>query len=336
MPARRLPSTPVSDLIIDILDVGHGSCVVIRTGDSVTLIDTGPGAPILEYLRTEGINALDTVIISHADSDHLGGLAALLGQQVPIKRILWNGDSAKQSAIWHDLVYELDALNRAGLTTADEEARENMLVATADPAVGIDILAPRLQLRRLGANGIDKDGDAIGTNTVSVVARLVVDGEPLLLVPGDLDAVGYKHLKDARGSAITAKYLLLPHHGGLMGTPTETQALVEELVRAVQPEAVFVSNGRGRYDNPRGDVLGAVRAAAPTVPIACTELAVGCSKDPQARVAAGVPFAAGWHRGSACAASTRLTRHSGISTPLDRAAHIDFIRDYVSDPQCLA
>jgi hypothetical protein len=42
----------VTGATITILDVGHGSCVLLASGNDVTVVDTGAGATLLEYLRS--------------------------------------------------------------------------------------------------------------------------------------------------------------------------------------------------------------------------------------------------------------------------------------------
>ena len=74
------------DLTLTLLDVGQGLSMVIQAGDQVTVYDTGPKyssgftaaqAVLLPYLRANGINKIDQLIISHADNDHIGGYDVL-------------------------------------------------------------------------------------------------------------------------------------------------------------------------------------------------------------------------------------------------------------------
>jgi len=68
------------------LDVGQGTSVLVETAHHALLFDAGPGPEsthagervVVPYLRAHGVNALDTLIISHADSDHSGGAPAVL------------------------------------------------------------------------------------------------------------------------------------------------------------------------------------------------------------------------------------------------------------------
>jgi len=60
---------------IDILDVGKADCIVIRSYDKTVMIDTGEKEnlpQIKSYLKANRINAIDTLILSHFDKDHIG------------------------------------------------------------------------------------------------------------------------------------------------------------------------------------------------------------------------------------------------------------------------
>lgn len=75
---------------VTVLDVGQGQAVVAETRDRVLLYDTGPGYPdgrsaaeriVLPFLKSRGVRSVDRLIVSHADLDHAGGLAAILSAQ---------------------------------------------------------------------------------------------------------------------------------------------------------------------------------------------------------------------------------------------------------------
>lgn len=77
-----LACRPAGDGELIFLQVGQGDCAIVRSGDQVILIDSGPSERsaarlILPALRRLRISAIDAVIITHADEDHVGGLARL-------------------------------------------------------------------------------------------------------------------------------------------------------------------------------------------------------------------------------------------------------------------
>lgn len=74
------------DAQVVVLDVGQGLSVVITTAHHTMLYDTGmkfyqggdmAKMVIIPYLATQGISAIDKLVISHPDMDHRGGLASL-------------------------------------------------------------------------------------------------------------------------------------------------------------------------------------------------------------------------------------------------------------------
>ncbi|GEM74879.1 DNA internalization-related competence protein ComEC/Rec2 [Vibrio sagamiensis NBRC 104589] len=80
---------------LDVLDVGHGLAVLIEKNNQWLLYDTGKawsGGSIAErvitpILHQRGVNKLDTLIISHMDSDHSGGREYMEEQFTPRNKI---------------------------------------------------------------------------------------------------------------------------------------------------------------------------------------------------------------------------------------------------------
>ena len=78
-----------------VFDVGQGSSILIETQKHRLLFDTGPvystdsdagDRVVIPYLKSRGIDSLDTIVVSHADSDHSGGLLTLM-RKLPVKTI---------------------------------------------------------------------------------------------------------------------------------------------------------------------------------------------------------------------------------------------------------
>lgn len=78
-----------------VLDVGQGSAIVVQTQQHVLLFDTGMRSSyhsdmgsrvILPFLRTQGITALDWLVLSHDDLDHTGGAFSVL-QNLPVQMV---------------------------------------------------------------------------------------------------------------------------------------------------------------------------------------------------------------------------------------------------------
>ena len=78
-----------------LLDVGQGLATVVQTKNHTLVFDTGAKYSdsfdmgkmvLLPFLRGIGLNAINALIISHADNDHIGGAKALL-KNIKVKQI---------------------------------------------------------------------------------------------------------------------------------------------------------------------------------------------------------------------------------------------------------
>ena len=86
--------------MLTVLDVGQGTAVVIQSGGNTLVYDTGGGDPegsnvanrvILPYLRKSGISAVNTLIVSHGDSDHSAGTSTLVNA-MPVEQLIVGGE----------------------------------------------------------------------------------------------------------------------------------------------------------------------------------------------------------------------------------------------------
>lgn len=63
---------------VAVCDVGQGDAIVIRDSNSYALIDLGPEPePLTRCLNQLGVNRLQLVVLTHFDSDHVGGIEAV-------------------------------------------------------------------------------------------------------------------------------------------------------------------------------------------------------------------------------------------------------------------
>ncbi|MGC0153118.1 DNA internalization-related competence protein ComEC/Rec2 [Chromobacterium vaccinii] len=88
--AYRPPGPAPGAFQATVLDVGQGLSLLVRTADHALLFDTGDGDAgrvVLPQLRGLGIDRLDTLLLSHHDSDHDGAAAGVLSA-LPVERLL--------------------------------------------------------------------------------------------------------------------------------------------------------------------------------------------------------------------------------------------------------
>jgi competence protein ComEC len=79
-----------------LLDVGQGLAAVVHTQSHVLVYDTGPAfrtgrdtgeLVVLPYLHSQGVRSIDTLMVSHGDLDHQGGLQSIM-HAMPVARLL--------------------------------------------------------------------------------------------------------------------------------------------------------------------------------------------------------------------------------------------------------
>ncbi|MCI8374809.1 MAG: MBL fold metallo-hydrolase [Lachnospiraceae bacterium] len=87
---EKPPAETQDPLKITFFDVGKGDAILIETEKACMLIDTGyddTAQVILDYLRQQGRERLDYLVLTHFDKDHVGGADQILGA-VETERIL--------------------------------------------------------------------------------------------------------------------------------------------------------------------------------------------------------------------------------------------------------
>ncbi|MGH7937909.1 MAG: ComEC/Rec2 family competence protein, partial [Bryobacteraceae bacterium] len=94
---------------ITVLDAGAGAAVHLRDGNSDWLFDTGSARDyehfLRDYLHSRGIDRLNGLVLSHGDSLHLGGAAAVLAEFQP-RRVL-DDAAPDHSQVHHSLIVRL-------------------------------------------------------------------------------------------------------------------------------------------------------------------------------------------------------------------------------------
>ena len=95
-PAFRGAAIAQGEVDVTVLDVGQGTAVLVQTARHALLYDTGPAfrggadsgaSVVLPALRGRGLDALDALVLSHGDLDHVGGAATVLAN-VEVRRTL--------------------------------------------------------------------------------------------------------------------------------------------------------------------------------------------------------------------------------------------------------
>ncbi|MCM2496030.1 ComEC/Rec2 family competence protein [Burkholderia glumae] len=323
---------------LTIVDVSHGNCAVLEDGEKVVVFDAASGANLLQYLEKENITEVDAVYISHSDEDHISGLVALMAAgNVDVGEVHLNPDAAKNSRIWGDLAKLLDQAHCDGKTRVFTSVVSGYVGMDVLGRSAVQILSPSRSLALKGAGSRDEDGRKISSNSMSAVFRIMWDGRPVALLCGDMDHVTLKDIVRHKCD-LSCDFLIFPHHGGYPGTSGEGALLrfIDALCSSTNAKTVIFSNGRGKHDNPRPEVIAGVRQTTSDVAIMCTQLSQRCSANlPGSLKHLTERFSAGAEKDLCCSGSVTIDlATSEIDRPV-RSAHLEFISRLPS-PLCVS
>ncbi|HCC5977278.1 TPA: MBL fold metallo-hydrolase, partial [Citrobacter koseri] len=82
--------------IINVLDAGHGDCILLDFIHTMILIDSGPKTFLIRRNVIEKLKdvlhdrAIDIAIVTHNDDDHIGGYEYVLSSGIKIEKFIFN------------------------------------------------------------------------------------------------------------------------------------------------------------------------------------------------------------------------------------------------------
>ncbi len=227
VPPRDPPAFGRFDLVA--ADIGQGTAVIVRTREHVLLFDTGPqysresdaGQRVLvPLLRARGEQHVDLMMLSHRDSDHVGGARSVL------------------EALQVDAVSSSLERGHPLLAIARVERRCEAGQRWSWDGIDFAVLHP----------SADDYGRTLKSNAMSCVLRISGGGRSALLT-GDIEREQEAALVAAHGAGLRSDVLVVPHHG----SKTSSSA---PFLDAVRPKtAIFQAGYRNRFGHPAGPVL---------------------------------------------------------------------------------
>ena len=218
-------------------NVGKADSMLLRSGENAYLIDTGRGSTwdgTEEQLLALGIRELDGVIITHMDSDHVGGLKKMLKSDIQTKHI-------------YVPPYYLDEDGKSGKSPAEKAADKRD--RQVEPLKAGDILP--LGNGKLTVIGpIRAASDKEDNNSLVLLAEAA--GGKILLV-GDMEFPEEADLLKA-GVIPEADVLKVGNHG-------DDDATSDALLNAVRPGYAVISTSTAeKTSTPAKRVLEALAA----------------------------------------------------------------------------
>lgn len=245
---------------IALLDVGHGVCVAMASGQEAILIDCPPSGVVERWLRRRGISRIRHLVISHFDKDHCGGFDGLLASGFRFDRLWFTDDHMNDTRAYLDLSAVLSDAGARGL--AIPSGYPHSLEAPIEwRGIRIEWLLPSRGRRMRPGN----------RNSLSVVCRVVADGCSILCL-GDVDLPGWRNLDANRD--VASDWVLAAHHGGGARTRQAAVLLIRDVIDRSRARYVYFSMSRSRYRLPIPEV---VRAASAHATVACSQVSKHCA-----------------------------------------------------------
>jgi competence protein ComEC len=203
----------------------------VRTASHALVYDTGPGwnadadsgnRIVVPFLRGEGINHLDGVVVSHADDDHSGGAASIAYSREP----QWLLSPLPPGHLLHG-AFGTSRRCEAG-------------TAWRWDGVAFAVLHP--------AREIYAETRKRKENDRGCVLRVATAGHSLLLA-ADVEARSEAEMLARDAAALRSDVLVVPHHGS---KTSSTPAFID----AVAPSIGLLSVGyRNRFHHPNPGVV---------------------------------------------------------------------------------
>jgi competence protein ComEC len=225
---------------LHVLDVGQGDAILLRTDKGRwVLVDAGRiwnsgdagRSTVIPYVMRRG-GTLESFILSHAHSDHVGGAASVFRALHP--HTFWDAAFAQGSEVYDK---SLRAAREAGVEWHRVHPGDELDV----DGVAIEFLAPDSAWTASLAD----------PNEASTIA-LVRFGSVRFLLVGDAEQAEERWLLDHAREELHADVLKVGHHGSSTSSG-------EEFLAAVHPAAAIISVGADNpYGHPSADVLAAL------------------------------------------------------------------------------
>ena len=203
---------------LTVLDVGSGAAVHLQTRNHEWLFDCGSERDydrlVREYLHTAGINTLDALLLSHGDSQHIGGAERLLSEIRP--KVVIDNPAPDRSSVHKRVRHILDEKKWAVTRPARGERLQ------LGPDVSCAVIHP------------PRDFSSPISDDHALVLRLDVAGGPGVLLMSDSGSATETALVDAAIPLRSDVIIKGQHHSGKSGS--------KALLDAVQPQLIVATS----------------------------------------------------------------------------------------------
>lgn len=217
---------------IHFLDVGQGDTTLIKCGEEAMLIDAGEndkGTAVQLYLQKQGIESLKYLVLTHPDSDHIGGADVII-TKFDIETVLMP-DYQKDNKAYEEVADALKAKRKKAYV----------------PKVGEEYGLGNGSFTILAPNGSYSDSN---NTSIALLFRL---GRTGFLFTGDAEEEAEEDILQ-NGLFLHADVYQAGHHGS-------ATASTEAFLAAVDADYAVISCGEDNsYGHPHAEVLNRMRA----------------------------------------------------------------------------
>lgn len=245
-------------LHVKLLDVEQGDAILVVTpAGGAILVDAGEKPMgrrvVVPALKRAGIRRLNALVLTHAHSDHIGGMLDVL-KAVEVDRVYDSGYPATTLA-YKKFLKEIEARGIAYALGRDG--------ATADLGEGVTarFLHPDMRFLQLSGDDSGDGGDAASGSPVNINSSVlkIAYGAFSILLTGDIEADSEARLLKRHKDAVRSTVLKSPHHGSeFSSTP--------DFIAAVAPEAVVIHAGvNNKFNHPHAKALAVYKNAGARV-----------------------------------------------------------------------
>ena len=235
------------DLRVTFIDVGQGSAALLELPGGYCILADGGGFSnneifdigarvVAPFLWHKKIKTIETLILSHPNSDHLNGLL-YIAEHFHVKN-MWTNSQARDTRGYRQL---MEVVRRKKINKPDFRDLGRQFDIS-----GVDFTVIHPDADFLDKVKTDPRYRRVNSNSLVFKASL---GKTSFLFTGDITASAEKKITTATGDRIGSTVLLIPHHGSLSSSSPV-------FINSVHPDIGVISVGwKNRFNHPHPQIL---------------------------------------------------------------------------------
>jgi len=231
-------------LEINMIDVGQGDSIFVRTPENTTYLFDGGSSDIknvgkyriVPFLKASGVRTLDYIVVSHLDADHINGIMEIIADDnlfyIDIKNIVLPKIKEKEQVY----ISLEDAIKSKGINILYVSAGDEF----GDESVAMKCLHPAQNFPYTTRNGYSTTVSLNYKNfDMLFTGDLETDGEDAMIIK--------KLLKDI-------DVLKVAHHGSMYSSQ-------QKFLDIIKPEIAIISCGiKNSYGHPHQELINRLKS----------------------------------------------------------------------------